>query len=485
MATAAAVRPASAAAASPDGRPCGTRAARSNGSAATSNAGSAPGASASWRPSSASATCSSTSATFGPPPGLKFAREFVGLNEGDEVEFELAESARQKGTPEAIDLVVLTPRNPGLRAVGAPPVERSTPTPRQGWTGGVGGSRAARRVPIDGRRPDGRRPDGRRRRRRRPRSEPPPPPWRSGTASLAAHRAAPRRRIGRVPRRRWAPRRGRPPRVPLALTPRRATSPGASDPEAEPNPTRTRVLPPGPSPPAPSVRRGAGHLRPAPASASDAHEAGPARGDARRGDAEQAEVARQSRPKPNSQRDPAALIAINKAMNHGEPRLRGGLRGPLPPDRAPGHAASQTYGILVKACSRARPVQLDRARHYFDLALSDGLNSNVVMYSSMINVLAQCHLVEEAKEVFEKMQAAGLQPNVITYSSVIHAMASRGMAEDAMELFDQMVRRGLTPNVITYNSLIHAMAKKGMIREARALLDVMKKFGTRRSSSTR
>ncbi|KAK9270297.1 hypothetical protein L1049_025875 [Liquidambar formosana] len=99
--------------------------------------------------------------------------------------------------------------------------------------------------------------------------------------------------------------------------------------------------------------------------------------------------------------------------------------------------AALYYGLLVHA-----------------LAIKQGLNCNVYVGSSLINMYAKCEKMEAAKRVFDALD----ERNVVLWNAMLGGYAQNGYASEVMELFSNMRDCGYQPDEFTYTSILSACA---------------------------
>ncbi|XLT06147.1 hypothetical protein HN51_044896 [Arachis hypogaea] len=84
-----------------------------------------------------------------------------------------------------------------------------------------------------------------------------------------------------------------------------------------------------------------------------------------------------------------------------------------------------------------------------------GLWSREVGYlNAFLNGLSRNGLIDTALEVFKKFLHEGVELNVVTWTSMIHSCVQNGKDMEALELFREMQAHGVEPNAITIPSLI-------------------------------
>ncbi len=91
--------------------------------------------------------------------------------------------------------------------------------------------------------------------------------------------------------------------------------------------------------------------------------------------------------------------------------------------------SSVTFVGVLKAC--ASVVAIEEGRCVHQKIIQSGLDSNVFVGSSLVDMYAKCGSIEEAWKVFNKMPSR----NVVTWTTMIlgHVQCSQG--QNALELF--------------------------------------------------
>ncbi|KAG5237135.1 pentatricopeptide repeat-containing protein [Salix suchowensis] len=134
-----------------------------------------------------------------------------------------------------------------------------------------------------------------------------------------------------------------------------------------------------------------------------------------------------------------------------------------------------TYNMLLKALwcipdavsyttvvsSMCRLGKVEEARE-----LSMRIKSFVPVYNALINGFCREHKMEEVFELFNEMAVEGIDPNVITYSTVINTLSVMGNVELALAVLAKMFSRGCSPNVHTFTSLMKGYFLGGRLCEA-------------------
>ncbi|KAI3450342.1 hypothetical protein Pfo_007007 [Paulownia fortunei] len=108
------------------------------------------------------------------------------------------------------------------------------------------------------------------------------------------------------------------------------------------------------------------------------------------------------------------------------------------------------FGVsaALVACAQLEDGELGAQVH--GLSLKAGLEFNVVVGSSLIDMHAKCGNVEDSRKVFDGL----VGENIVAWTSMIAGYAHNQCPDKAMNLIKEMSRSGLKPNYVTYNSLL-------------------------------
>ncbi|KAL6962361.1 hypothetical protein U1Q18_037318 [Sarracenia purpurea var. burkii] len=109
-----------------------------------------------------------------------------------------------------------------------------------------------------------------------------------------------------------------------------------------------------------------------------------------------------------------------------------------------------TLGSVLSAI--ASLMNLDHGMQVHALSMKQGLNSNVYVGSSLINMYAKCQKMEAAKKVFDPLD----EKNVVLWNAMLGGYAQNGCATEVMELFFSMTVSGFNPDEFTYTSILSA-----------------------------
>eukprot|EP00253_Pinus_taeda_P008201 PITA_08201 len=120
-----------------------------------------------------------------------------------------------------------------------------------------------------------------------------------------------------------------------------------------------------------------------------------------------------------------------------------------------------TFSSILKASSSL--VSLDRGKQIHAQILKHGLNSDISVGSSLVDMYAKCGSIEDARCVFDKMP----EQAIVSWNAMITGYAQHGHGIEALQLFEKMQSIGMQPDHITFVSVLSACSHVGMVNEGR------------------
>ncbi|KAH7298675.1 hypothetical protein KP509_25G053700 [Ceratopteris richardii] len=96
------------------------------------------------------------------------------------------------------------------------------------------------------------------------------------------------------------------------------------------------------------------------------------------------------------------------------------------------HPSKHTLVTLLKACTQLKNLQIGQEIN--DCIVQRGLDMDLFVGSSLVDIYAKCGLLIDAKRIFEMM----VSHNTVSWSSLIAAYTEHGPAEDALDFFRRM-----------------------------------------------
>eukprot|EP00250_Pteridium_aquilinum_P017194 c23502_g1_i1 orf=474-3668(-) len=103
---------------------------------------------------------------------------------------------------------------------------------------------------------------------------------------------------------------------------------------------------------------------------------------------------------------------------------------------------------VLKALSNMKELKEGTSIHAF--IIGRGLESDIYLGNSLVNMYATCRALEDAHRVFNRLPLR----DVVTWNTLIAAHAQHGHVEEALGLLEQLGLNGLEPNRITFMSIL-------------------------------
>lgn len=122
-------------------------------------------------------------------------------------------------------------------------------------------------------------------------------------------------------------------------------------------------------------------------------------------------------------------------------------------------ASNATLVSALCACGEVGDLGLGRMIHAY--IETRGLELNVTLGTTLVDMYSKCGDIDMAMEAFQAMP----EKSVATWSCMIHGMAMNGRAGAALELFQEMQATGVQPNEATFVGVLHACSHAGLARE--------------------
>lgn len=119
-----------------------------------------------------------------------------------------------------------------------------------------------------------------------------------------------------------------------------------------------------------------------------------------------------------------------------------------------------TMSSVLLACGRLGALEHGKWVHTY--IGKCGMEVDVVLGTSLIDMYAKCGSIERAKWVFDNM---GPNKDVMAWSAMISGSAMHGHAEECLELFAKMTDYGVRPNAITFLGILCACVHGGLVSE--------------------
>ncbi|XP_057982590.1 pentatricopeptide repeat-containing protein At3g26782, mitochondrial [Malania oleifera] len=118
-----------------------------------------------------------------------------------------------------------------------------------------------------------------------------------------------------------------------------------------------------------------------------------------------------------------------------------------------------TLSAVLLACSHSGFLQVGKCIH--DQVIKLGLEENVFVGTSIVDMYCKCGRVEKARKAFDRVK----DKNVKSWTAMVAGYGMHGHAKEALAVFYDMIRFGVKPNYITFVSVLAACSHAGMLEE--------------------
>ncbi|KAJ0970869.1 hypothetical protein J5N97_018828 [Dioscorea zingiberensis] len=119
-----------------------------------------------------------------------------------------------------------------------------------------------------------------------------------------------------------------------------------------------------------------------------------------------------------------------------------------------------TFTGVLSACAQLSALELGKEIHHRIKA--DGLESNEIVMSALLDMYAKCGGVREAQMVFHKLQVK----DIVSWTSMVVAYGSHGQASKALKLFEDMLKESRArPDRVMFLAVLSACNHGGLVEE--------------------
>ncbi|KAJ8626448.1 hypothetical protein MRB53_019755 [Persea americana] len=131
-----------------------------------------------------------------------------------------------------------------------------------------------------------------------------------------------------------------------------------------------------------------------------------------------------------------------------------------------------TYPFVLTACARLR--SLDLGRRFHAEILKVGLESDLFVFNSLIQMYASCSSLGDAQRLFDQSP----HRDVVTWNVMIGGYVHEGLCHKAFDCFEEMKEMGLvSPDMVTMISLVSACTRLGDLDRGRFFHSHSKELG--------
>lgn len=122
-----------------------------------------------------------------------------------------------------------------------------------------------------------------------------------------------------------------------------------------------------------------------------------------------------------------------------------------------------SYLSILKACCGVGAVSLGKVIH--DQIISSGLQSDIPLGNTLIDMYVKCGSLEEAQKVFEHLP----QRDVVSWAAIIAGFSEHGRGFSAIDCFDKMRQEGIEPDRVTFLFLLKACGSMGAVCKGKVI----------------
>ncbi|KAH9539223.1 hypothetical protein CY35_15G046400 [Sphagnum magellanicum] len=118
---------------------------------------------------------------------------------------------------------------------------------------------------------------------------------------------------------------------------------------------------------------------------------------------------------------------------------------------------SVTFAGVLNACASGVSLEEGRSVHY--QIIQSGLELDVVVGSSLVDINAKCGSIQDSWRVFNKMPSQ----HVATWNAILGGNAKHGHAKEALKHSEQTSEEGVQPDEKTFVCLLSACSHAGLV----------------------
>ncbi|XP_076935905.1 pentatricopeptide repeat-containing protein At3g26782, mitochondrial-like [Bidens hawaiensis] len=118
-----------------------------------------------------------------------------------------------------------------------------------------------------------------------------------------------------------------------------------------------------------------------------------------------------------------------------------------------------TLSAVLLACAHSGALQSGKCTH--DQVIKMGLEEDVVVGTSVVDMYCKCGRVGTARTVFNRIK----NKNVRSWTAMVAGYGMHGYAREALDVFYEMIRVNMVPNYITFVSVLSACSHAGLVDE--------------------
>ncbi|XVE63141.1 hypothetical protein DITRI_Ditri06bG0176300 [Diplodiscus trichospermus] len=129
-----------------------------------------------------------------------------------------------------------------------------------------------------------------------------------------------------------------------------------------------------------------------------------------------------------------------------------------------------TFTSITAACANLAVLNCGQQVH--GGIIRRGLQGNVALANSLIDMYAKCGSIADSRKIFSEMP----ERDLVSWTSMMIGYGAHGYGKEAVELFDEMVRSGIRPDRIVFMVVLTACSHAGLIDEGLRCFESMSSY---------
>ncbi|CAN1230093.1 Pentatricopeptide repeat-containing protein DOT4, chloroplastic [Linum grandiflorum] len=126
-----------------------------------------------------------------------------------------------------------------------------------------------------------------------------------------------------------------------------------------------------------------------------------------------------------------------------------------------------TLSVVLHACGCSGSVDSGRDVHRY--IVEHGLESDLFVCNSLMDMYAKCGSMEDASRLFMKMPTKDL----VSWTAMIAGYGMHGLGKEAVEAFRRMRQEGIEPDQVSFISVLYACSHSGLVDEGYRFFEIM------------
>ncbi|KAF8412354.1 hypothetical protein HHK36_000316 [Tetracentron sinense] len=129
----------------------------------------------------------------------------------------------------------------------------------------------------------------------------------------------------------------------------------------------------------------------------------------------------------------------------------------------------RTIASVLSACACLGA--LDHGKWVHSYLKRNGLECDLVISTTLVDMYGKCGDVERAVEVFKEMP----NKDILAWTAMISVFSLHGLGKEAFDILEEMEVEGMKPNHVTFVGLLSACAHAGLVEKGRWCFETMRR----------